>query len=537
MADQKKISALPLASEVRDNDVFVGNQDGVTKRMAAASLRAYIGNDVKISRFRTVLVGQNDTVGLSNALNYVFTNNKTLIIDEDIYTTRIAIASGMGGVICTTGRIMAHPDLPVIDVYDNMLLDFKVGVTRSKFDLAVDLQNKGASGVFVRGPRNNVSIDVRNSISSVGQTYGTQGLQVSGNYSDVPFVRCTNFISVPAQGAGAMALAVTGYAKDVQVGKIVAEGGSGALINVGHGTQVDSIFVDGCLDNGIYDVAGAKDLYVRSIYAKNCPDEVVCFSFSERGRVDTVVATNCGRGVGVTNAISPSVGDIIWRVDADSTIPSGSPLFCRPNQTAQTNSLEVGRLVVRGTWKGGAPIFSFQHFGIGRLSIGEIDADLTYTDATATKSLSLFDSLNTVMDIGSVSVIVRDGLGTLTSSDVFTLNLVPTTPLASYSAIGGFHISNGGGLLSIRSPRVNDPKLVINDKIRIRSDIGTPFATNEDYPARSRDFYSGSVPTTGDWLRGDTVWKITPAGSGYMGWVCTESGTPGTWKQFGAIEP
>lgn len=41
MADQKKISALPLASEVRDNDVFVGNQDGVTKRMAAGSLRAY----------------------------------------------------------------------------------------------------------------------------------------------------------------------------------------------------------------------------------------------------------------------------------------------------------------------------------------------------------------------------------------------------------------------------------------------------------------------------------------------------------------
>lgn len=41
MADEKKISELPLASEVRDNDVFVGNQDGVTKRTAAASLRAY----------------------------------------------------------------------------------------------------------------------------------------------------------------------------------------------------------------------------------------------------------------------------------------------------------------------------------------------------------------------------------------------------------------------------------------------------------------------------------------------------------------
>ena len=41
MADQKKISALPLASEVGDNDVFVGNQDGVTKRTAASSFRQY----------------------------------------------------------------------------------------------------------------------------------------------------------------------------------------------------------------------------------------------------------------------------------------------------------------------------------------------------------------------------------------------------------------------------------------------------------------------------------------------------------------
>lgn len=38
MADQKKISALPLAPEVKDGDVFVGVQDGVSKRFASSSL-------------------------------------------------------------------------------------------------------------------------------------------------------------------------------------------------------------------------------------------------------------------------------------------------------------------------------------------------------------------------------------------------------------------------------------------------------------------------------------------------------------------
>ena len=34
---------------------------------------------------------------------------------------------------------------------------------------------------------------------------------------------------------------------------------------------------------------------------------------------------------------------------------------------------------------------------------------------------------------------------------------------------------------------------------------------------------------------GDTYKNISPAGSGYIGWVCTASGNPGTWKQFGGI--
>jgi hypothetical protein len=46
-----------------------------------------------------------------------------------------------------------------------------------------------------------------------------------------------------------------------------------------------------------------------------------------------------------------------------------------------------------------------------------------------------------------------------------------------------------------------------------------------------------AAPTTGTWKRGDVVWNTEPAASGYAGWICTTAGTPGTWKQFGAIEP
>lgn len=44
-----------------------------------------------------------------------------------------------------------------------------------------------------------------------------------------------------------------------------------------------------------------------------------------------------------------------------------------------------------------------------------------------------------------------------------------------------------------------------------------------------------AAPTSGDYLQGDMVWNSSPTSGGYIGWVCTVSGNPGTWKTFGLI--
>ena len=51
--------------------------------------------------------------------------------------------------------------------------------------------------------------------------------------------------------------------------------------------------------------------------------------------------------------------------------------------------------------------------------------------------------------------------------------------------------------------------------------------------------YRGSgtaAPSSGSWAVGDRVENIAPASGGYMGWVCTSAGTPGTWKGYGLIQ-
>lgn len=44
-----------------------------------------------------------------------------------------------------------------------------------------------------------------------------------------------------------------------------------------------------------------------------------------------------------------------------------------------------------------------------------------------------------------------------------------------------------------------------------------------------------AAPTTGTYSRSQIIWNATPTAGGYVGWVCVTAGTPGTWKQFGAI--
>ena len=49
--------------------------------------------------------------------------------------------------------------------------------------------------------------------------------------------------------------------------------------------------------------------------------------------------------------------------------------------------------------------------------------------------------------------------------------------------------------------------------------------------------YAAAPPTSGAHAQGDRVYNNAPTAGGSEGWVCVTTGTPGTWKTFGAISP
>lgn len=50
-------------------------------------------------------------------------------------------------------------------------------------------------------------------------------------------------------------------------------------------------------------------------------------------------------------------------------------------------------------------------------------------------------------------------------------------------------------------------------------------------------FCAAAIPSAGTWQLRHQILQSSPAAGGFIGWVCTTAGTPGTWKTFGAITP
>jgi hypothetical protein len=49
--------------------------------------------------------------------------------------------------------------------------------------------------------------------------------------------------------------------------------------------------------------------------------------------------------------------------------------------------------------------------------------------------------------------------------------------------------------------------------------------------------YFGPIPIAGDYIRGDRTYFDSPSAGSFIGAVCTSSGNPGVWKNFGPINP
>jgi len=87
--------------------------------------------------------------------------------------------------------------------------------------------------------------------------------------------------------------------------------------------------------------------------------------------------------------------------------------------------------------------------------------------------------------------------------------------------------------------------VTIKDKLVVETQVGIGvknFNTDADLTVAGAIRFHGkkfdsadAAPKSGTYEKGDIVWDDNPKPTGYIGWVCVQSGTPGEWKSFGKI--
>jgi hypothetical protein len=86
----------------------------------------------------------------------------------------------------------------------------------------------------------------------------------------------------------------------------------------------------------------------------------------------------------------------------------------------------------------------------------------------------------------------------------------------------------------------------LNNKVTVESGLGVgvknftddvSITTANGIRFQNKKFEVGAgIPVGGNYVKGDIIWNETPAPTGYIGWVCVRTGTPGEWKPFGQIQ-
>ena len=94
-------------------------------------------------------------------------------------------------------------------------------------------------------------------------------------------------------------------------------------------------------------------------------------------------------------------------------------------------------------------------------------------------------------------------------------------------------------LFGVQRIFINGVELVTRKAVNLLAGVGQISGVDDPVHGRSNitiGFPSAAAaPTTGAHVRGEIVLNSAPSASGTIGWVCTASGTPGTWRTFGSI--
>lgn len=145
---------------------------------------------------------------------------------------------------------------------------------------------------------------------------------------------------------------------------------------------------------------------------------------------------------------------------------------------------------------------------------------------------------NTIIDVVSnTSSTDASAIRNTSVSSISNCMLVSNNSVAT-DGITGYTYKNSFGYFLTNGSSTQRTVLQGNDLVLASSPFSATSYTvaYEDINGLRTFNAVSAAPTSGTWKVGDKVILSTPTAGGYIGYVCTTAGSPGTWKGFGAIQ-
>lgn len=109
-------------------------------------------------------------------------------------------------------------------------------------------------------------------------------------------------------------------------------------------------------------------------------------------------------------------------------------------------------------------------------------------------------------------------------------NFTCTTAADALAFNGGDKCSGANGATFVRYVDYANGIIVVN-----ATGSGALTISQLSSALRTISIAGSAAPVSGAYLKGDIVYNAAPDAGGFIGWVCTTAGSPGTWKTFGVI--
>jgi hypothetical protein len=376
----------------------------------------------------------------------------------------------------------------------------------------------GPAGVISNVGILNLTIDCGN------QTAGTDDTNGNGiNFNDCDNFLCQNveILSVKQQGVAITYFPVSGSVpKGGEVRNCFVDLGSSN--NIGIGAEGNARKIAFC-GNHIENVGSSVALYSGNVGSSGAAGDVIISDNFVLGR-----AGNVGRGV--------TIEDGARRVIVSANIITSMSQGIRAAVVGGTNNSY--NFVISSNI-----VTDFSQYGIGvgpqvpgdyaqALCVGNT---VVTTNVTATEGILSFGGATITANLvdygGSACGIAVTGSSTNISGNTVrgTAGFAIDVSMATNSAVFGNYCNRD----------ISNPADPVAANIQIYGNLG--YSTQRWYTGyigvnKSVPNPNGnSAPTSGTWAQDDKVWNNSVSSGGYIGYVCTASGTPGTWKAFGLI--